>query len=282
MGRRDYTQMLNTIQQAIKTLGGTVETLGVDLKREVSELRQDTERQRRELSAASTTAFSDLQSENRELREALRAAQNDIAAARREVQAIRAETEAARREAAEARVAEQAAASDGESGGTPPSPPAPTGEDSNHGGHDLEELLNLAAGIAYAELICHRDTWAFIVERAIDGEHFRLPADIEEHSDGTMEVDISGRTVIAIIDALWSVQRQAGISRPTRNLAGQTYTRIGDALKRVHAEHGRDAGAVPRIVIDDRHPKTPDEGQPDDKAAPPPGDPGEAARGDAS
>jgi hypothetical protein len=287
MGRRNDTEMLNTIRHAIDALGQAVETLGGNLQREISEVRQDTEQQRRELAAASTTAFSDLQAQNRELRDALRTTQGDIAAARQELQALRAETEVTRREAAEARIAEQEATTKSEASNASTPQPAPPGgnssePDDSNDGYSFEELLNLAAGIAYAELVCHRDTWAFIVERAIRGEHFRLPADIDEHSDGTMDVDISGRTLIAVIDALWNIQREPETSAGTRNLARQTYTRIEDTLKRVHAENSSDSGTVPRIVIDDRHAHTPDEGARDSDPVEPLGDPGEADQGDAA
>ncbi|MGK5533615.1 hypothetical protein [Streptomyces sp. URMC 129] len=130
---------------------------------------------------------------------------------------------------------------------TPVAGPADTGTPST----DPRTLLELAADVAYVELSGHRDTWAFLVERAARGEHFRLPGDVEEDDDGTVQVEISGRTLIAVIDALWSTSNDPRESPGTRALAAQLYKRVGVALRDL--EPADSAGQpVPRIVIDKR------------------------------
>ncbi|RCG15588.1 hypothetical protein DTL70_29990 [Streptomyces diacarni] len=124
------------------------------------------------------------------------------------------------------------------------------------GEQDREELLGLAAGVARAELVCHRDTWAFVVERASRGEHFRLPTDISEQPDGTVEVDVSGRSLLAAVDELWAVRREPGASVGTQRMAALAYQRIGEALRETgqSVDDGADERQVTRIVIDDRPP----------------------------
>lgn len=125
---------------------------------------------------------------------------------------------------------------------------------------DFDELLALAAGIAYAEITCHRDTWDFLVAQSSGGQHFRLPGFVEE-TDCLINADISGRTLIAVLDALWRTQQDPATDPGTRHLATKIYGRIGDALRQIEAsepEPGRSARfrrddpPVAHIVIDDR------------------------------
>ncbi|UCM87598.1 hypothetical protein [Streptomyces marincola] len=124
---------------------------------------------------------------------------------------------------------------------------APDQED--HGG-----LLDRAAGISYATIVCHRDTWSFLVEQAARTEHFRLPAGIKEDEHGLIEADVSARTLLAAIDALRQAAHDARASDITRALARRVHHRIGDALKELEPPAGGQS-AVARIVIDDRPPR---------------------------
>ncbi|WP_314172375.1 hypothetical protein [Streptomyces winkii] len=162
--------------------------------------------------------------------------------------AVLADIEALRREIAEIRA-------------TPHAEPAPRASTSaapdddcrdHHDHHDYNDLLRRAAGTAYAELVCHRDTWAFLVEQASGGEHFHLPVDIETDDDGIVEVDISGRSLIAVIDALWRTRRTS-TTPATSHLAAKIYNRIGDALGEV--DRNAENGNAIRILIDDRRPR---------------------------
>ncbi|CDR10084.1 predicted protein [Streptomyces iranensis] len=127
---------------------------------------------------------------------------------------------------------------------------------------DFEELLDLAAGVAYAEISCHRDTWDFLVAQSSRGEHFRLPGAVREE-DCLIDADLSGRTLIAVLDALWHTQRNSDVEPGTRRLAAKVYGRIGDALRKVETDGNIEQGqgdneqrppGVTRIVIDDRPP----------------------------
>lgn len=125
--------------------------------------------------------------------------------------------------------------------------------------HPHHDLLAHAAGVARAELVCHADTWAFIAEQASRGEHFRMPAGCTAGStagacDGIVELTFSGRTLIAIADALWEVTQSPDTSPGTHHLAAQIYNRFHAAVADI-APHG--TGAPVRIVIDDRAPADP-------------------------
>ncbi|MFF4951967.1 hypothetical protein [Streptomyces chattanoogensis] len=125
---------------------------------------------------------------------------------------------------------------------------------------DFEQLLTLAARIAYAQLTCHRDHWDFLVAQSSHGQHFRLPAGVKE-ANGLIQAEISGRTLIATLDALRTTRQDPAARLGTRKFAGAIYERIGTALRKVdtdqadaHHQPGNDCPPVTRIVIDDRPP----------------------------
>jgi cell division septum initiation protein DivIVA len=196
----------------------------------LAELRNDNHQLRRELLNAINTGITAVQTENRDLRNRLDYVTTELADTRQQIEAMQ-------REAAQA----QAAA-------TRPARPfleADT-DDTEH-----ETLLGLAAGVAYAEIVCHRDTWAFLVEQAARHPHFRLPAAVGEEDDGRIEADLSGRALIAALEALWETRQPGASPAGTRHLAEQVYGRISAALGRV--EPGSASGQdVTRVVIDDR------------------------------
>lgn len=176
----------------------------------------------------------------------------DIATLQALVEGWRAETAEARRayeatlHAEEASAAPQAASTEEDV-----EPTDPADEDNRSPDDGYSCLLDRAAGIAYAEVTCHRDTWSFLVERAARTEHFRLPAAVEDDKDGIIEANISGRTLLAAIDALWHTRNDADAAATTRALAGRIYGRIGEALKGLRpSPDGRPSAA--HIIIDDR------------------------------
>ncbi|MFF7726991.1 hypothetical protein [Streptomyces sp. NPDC008001] len=127
-----------------------------------------------------------------------------------------------------------------------------------------KQRLERAAGISAADLVCHRDTWAFIVEQAARNAHFRVPGEITAGKDGATRITVSGRSLMAILTALDAVERQDHRADPgDRALAGKIYERITDVVDTVGPGdgHGRRAAAghaadeTPQravIVIDDR------------------------------
>ncbi|MCF3106986.1 hypothetical protein IPZ58_36345 [Streptomyces roseoverticillatus] len=217
---------------------------------------------------------SELREELRELRRTVQDVHKDVAEHRRETaamrQELRAET-AARREAAEiltkagtkaeagAEVRTEAEAKpddDDRADHRDPVPEAGTGEDA----HD--KRLEKAAGISAAELICHRDTWAFIVEQAARNAHFRVPGEVTGAKDGATSVVVSGRSLMAILTALNAVRQQGHGADPGDGaLARKFYDRIvtvvdtvGPAGHRPQAAGHAGAETPQRavIVIDDR------------------------------
>lgn len=200
-----------------------------------------------ELSAAIAQSGTDLGNALNDIRHVSEANSREIAAVRRELAELCALVESRRTEAAEARTASAPAETASDFEHYPFDDGLHSGDDQPH--HDL---LAHAAGVANAELVCHADTWAFIAERAGRGEHFRMPVDITaDVGDGTVEVRFSGRTLIAIADALWEVTQAPGLPPGTHHLAAQTYNRIHGAVAGT-GPNGK--GGVVRIVIDDRTP----------------------------
>ncbi|OMI34426.1 hypothetical protein [Streptomyces sparsogenes] len=219
---------------AAETLSGRID----NLHSEIQGLRGDIERLRTSVEAT-TRAVADGRSDERIL--------GEIADLRAAVEGCRADAAEARQAATEVPQAEQQQAQ------------AATGEADTG---DFDKLLDLAAGVAYAEISCHRDTWDFLVAQSSRGQHFRLPGMVEE-KDCLIDADLSGRTLIAVLDALWHTQRNPDVEPGTRRLAAKVYGRIGDALGKVEADGSPEqhrAGAeqrqpdVTRIVIDDRPP----------------------------
>ncbi|MFC9111406.1 hypothetical protein ACFTXV_25060, partial [Streptomyces harbinensis] len=130
----------------------------------------------------------------------------------------------------------------------PDAPPRATEE---HG-----RLLQEAARISRAELVCHRDTWDFIVGRADGHPHFRTPAELAVDQDERVTAAVSGRSLIAALITLWETQHAASPASAEWALATSLYARIQDGLSKLARE-----GSTVRIALDDRAPT----------AAPPPG-----------
>ncbi|WP_367141056.1 MULTISPECIES: hypothetical protein [Streptomyces] len=223
---------------------------------------------------------SELREELRELRRTVQDVNKDVAEHRRETEALRQElraAEAARREAAETRSEVGAGAGAGagakdeplseaealtevraedDRADRAPVPEAATGEDTH------EKRLERAAGISAAELICHRDTWAFIVEQAARNAHFRVPGEVSAGKDGAASVVVSGRSLMAILTALHALREQGHAADPGDcALATKFYERITAVVDTVgpvgHRPQaaGRAAAETPQrvvIVIDDR------------------------------
>ncbi|MFL4491827.1 hypothetical protein ACJ6WD_11310 [Streptomyces sp. VTCC 41912] len=144
---------------------------------------------------------------------------------------------------------------------TPPTKPDPqVATQPPSEGDDFERLLGLAARIAYAQLTCHRDHWDFLVAQSSSGQHFRLPAGVKE-ANGLIQAEISGRTLIAALDALRATEQDPAAPIGTRTFAAVIYERIGAALYKVdgdqadaHYQAGNNCPPVTHIIIDDRPP----------------------------
>ena len=112
-------------------------------------------------------------------------------------------------------------------------------------------LLKAAAGISYANLQAHRDTWAFLVKHASSDPHFHIPGDVKDGAD-TANVRISGPSIVAALIRLGDVSR-TDPSPVTRAIAGHLHDRLTETVREIIDNPHRGNGAEPVvIVIDDR------------------------------
>ncbi|MGW4075967.1 hypothetical protein ACWELB_21060 [Streptomyces asiaticus] len=122
---------------------------------------------------------------------------------------------------------------------------------SDHRARDAHEVsLIKAAGIAEAYLICHADTWDFIVEECAVGQrspHFHQPpADaIAVEEGGMVTVPLSGRTVAAVLDQM----NEHSLSGATPAVTQAVATAVREAI--LEMLEG-DEGQRPFIIIDSR------------------------------
>ncbi|MGP3970544.1 hypothetical protein [Streptomyces sp. 6N223] len=168
---------------------------------------------------------------------------------RRDIAALHALIAEWKAEAAEARRRYEAAHQQ-----IPPGPPtedadpAPAGEPARTDEPSQSQLLRTAAGISSATLTCHRDLWAFFVERSAAGRHFRVPGLVKQVGDGNVEVRLSGRTIIASLTALDQVRRDhERDENEDWALASELYDAIADVVKA--AGNGPRSGAEGQVVI---------------------------------
>ncbi|MFJ2579352.1 hypothetical protein [Kitasatospora aureofaciens] len=228
------------------------------------------------------SGLQDLRSELRELRRELNDAHKSITEAHREVESLRLELEAARRRPAEARtqtvdmagaqLGASAFTADPHRNATNAHPPTVRHEEPTPDGHEsagpepspgeqrtLGALLERAAGVGAADVACHRDTWAFIVEQAAQNSHFRVPGIAARGGDDDQtNVTVSGRTLIAVLSALHTTARSRTASREDRALASTYYNRVASGIGEATPSQVNTTRV--RIVIDDRPPQTDDSG----------------------
>ncbi|WP_053161294.1 hypothetical protein [Streptomyces caatingaensis] len=214
----------------------------------LAELRGSLGAIRQELLDAVTSGVSDLRNENRDLRRRLDRAVGELAEARQDIARARTDMESLRRHLLEARrppepAAPAPAAEDGGEAAGPdePSPLAPA---------RLPGLLRCAAGIASATLLCHRDTWAFVLEQAARDRHFRAPGQVLSPGGDRVEAALSGRSLIAVLTSLWHTAGAGHAATGDWALAVELYVRVAAAVERT----GGDArsGTAVTIVLDDR------------------------------
>ncbi|WP_069874463.1 hypothetical protein [Streptomyces malaysiensis] len=111
-----------------------------------------------------------------------------------------------------------------------------------------------AGAIASARLVCHRDTWTFVIEQTSQHPHFRHPDCVSALEDGRIETFLSGRSLLAVMVTMRKIldDRVAGDPEmATWALANAVYLRTQLAV--ADAKHTRPDGAeVTTIVLDDR------------------------------
>ncbi|MFF2963344.1 hypothetical protein ACFVT1_31515 [Streptomyces sp. NPDC057963] len=108
--------------------------------------------------------------------------------------------------------------------------------------------LMKAAGVALAELICHRDTWEYLTGLSSNQTHFRTPPSVDDVKDGRVQAALSGRSLIALLIALWQTRDQADPLTADWALAATAYSRIATELDTITPGTGQ---RTVRIVLDD-------------------------------
>ncbi|MGW6792416.1 hypothetical protein [Streptomyces chartreusis] len=145
--------------------------------------------------------------------------------------------------------------------GAPPSVPAepastasePTGIDEQQA--EYRRGLLAAAAVASARLICHKDTWAFLVEKSLAHAHFRLPDKISDTDDGQIDTHLSGRSLLAVL-----VTTQHILDQPADDdlaawaLAHAIHSRTHQAVTAASTTEHAQNGEVTTIVLDNRPP----------------------------
>ncbi|MFC9636052.1 hypothetical protein ACFTY8_44380 [Streptomyces mirabilis] len=74
---------------------------------------------------------------------------------------------------------------------------------------DHSALLQQAARVSSAILICHRDMGDFITAHAGSHPQFRIPPQITDHGNERVSTIISGRCLIAVLISLYSIKHAA-------------------------------------------------------------------------
>ncbi|MGY1454369.1 hypothetical protein [Streptomyces sp. SS8] len=112
------------------------------------------------------------------------------------------------------------------------------------------ELLLNAAGVSRAELVCHRDTWEFLLVQAARHPRFRVPGTVEEDAEhGLVWTHLSGPSLIAALISLWKTREEASEEVDADwAMAAVLYDRIRDRLTEAGPGDGR---RTVRIVLDD-------------------------------
>ncbi|MBH1934389.1 hypothetical protein I5Q34_08810 [Streptomyces sp. AV19] len=225
--------------------------LGDALGSGLAELRGTLGNIRQELLDAVTSGVAELRTENRDLRRRLDRAVGELAEARQDIARARTDMESLRRHLLEARpdpapVAPEAVdAGDDEGDGE-----EPTDRDSPLDPARLPGLLRCAAGIASATLLCHRDTWAFVLEQAARDRHFRAPGQVLSPGGDRVEAALSGRSLIAVLTSLWHTAGSGRGAAGDWALAVELYVRVAAAVERTGGDMR--SGAAVTIVLDDR------------------------------
>jgi hypothetical protein len=162
-----------------------------------------------------------------------------------------------------ARLETEPSAGPAEPAPAPASPPAGTTvasqDEGDEGWRKKERLQHIdgvlaAASIASARLVCHRDTWDFLIEQVAQHPHFRLPDRIGDVDGGQIETHLSGRSLLAVLVSMRKVhQDHAGTDEDmaTWALASAVYHRTRGAVLAAKLPRPQDSEVV-TIVLDDR------------------------------
>ncbi|MCH6163546.1 hypothetical protein [Streptomyces marispadix] len=120
------------------------------------------------------------------------------------------------------------------------------------------KLLRVAADIATAELRCHRDTWAYVAEKAApQPQHFRTPGSIADE-EGRVRTTLSGRSLVAVLTALWTIAHKKHTTDAELvdwALAVTLYKQVANAIEQLR--HGEQDDCTKVVIIIDRRRRRP-------------------------
>lgn len=108
-------------------------------------------------------------------------------------------------------------------------------------------LLQQAARVASAVLVCHRDMWDFVTGHAGRHPHFRVPPKITDHGNEYVSAAISGRSLIAVLISLYGITHTATEGDGDWEMATMLYQRIHHRLIALAP-----GGEPVTIALDDR------------------------------
>ncbi|WP_435239258.1 hypothetical protein [Streptomyces sp. YPW6] len=108
--------------------------------------------------------------------------------------------------------------------------------------------ISRAARVASATLVCHRDTWEFVATQAGSHPHFRPPA-LEDRENGLVAAVLSGRSLVAMLLALYQVEKTSVHQPDTGDvnemtayadwiMATKVYTETADVLRHAYSTDG--------------------------------------------
>ncbi|MFK4272461.1 cyclin family protein [Streptomyces milbemycinicus] len=117
----------------------------------------------------------------------------------------------------------------------------------------LDSVL-AAASIASTRLVCHRDTWTFVIEQTSQHPHFRHPDSVSDLGHGQIETFLSGRSLLAVLVTMRKILDDRVGDDPemaTWALASAVYRRTQMAVANATPDRP-DGSEVTTIVLDDR------------------------------
>ncbi|GAA0490091.1 hypothetical protein ACFQ2B_32540 [Streptomyces stramineus] len=239
MRQGELSTLLGESKDARRELRDAIHATAEELRRSIGESRT-------EVLSALRAELGAMGADNGETRARAVRAGDDIADLRQHVQQLHLLVRGLAEEVARTREALTAV------------PPGAVAGQEHRGAGDEEdpeqrrELLRAAARVASATLVCHRDTWEFLMSRVAGHAHFRMPHEVADYSAGRVQAALSGRSLIAVLIALGET-RDRGRDGDWA-LATTVYDRLAEGLGGLSAQ-----GLPLSIVLDDRAGDVPEE-----------------------
>lgn len=118
-------------------------------------------------------------------------------------------------------------------------------------------LLEIAAGLSVAVMMCHGDTWQFVERQASRRDHWRSPepVSVPGREEPMVEVRLSGPQLAIAIEALATLANIPYVRGTVgtvedRAIARRVYIEIREVLKQYDPENP--GVSIPAIVLDNQ------------------------------